>query len=120
MKKGLTFILIVIGLLALTWAVYSKITHARREASYRVAMMPFERDLRVGMSRPDVQSYLDSRRIEYNRARFGGKDADTFEIKIGEEPDNLICEHWTVYVAIEFSLSDKLRDIHIRKEGTCL
>jgi hypothetical protein len=120
MRKRVTFFLVAIGLLVLSWTVYSKITEARREASYRAAMTPFERDLRVGMDRAEVQTYLDSRRVDYHRVRYGGNDADTYEIKIAQEPDSLICEHWTVYVALEFSPADKLREIHIRKIGTCL
>ncbi len=120
MWKRVTFILAAIGLLVLTWTAYSKIAQNRREASYRAMMTPFERDLHIGMDRAEVQMYLDSRRIDYHRVRYGGNDADTYEIKIGHEPDSLMCEHWTVYVALEFSPADKLRDVHLRRIGTCL
>jgi len=53
--------------------------------------------------------------------RYGGNDADTYEIKIAEEPSHsLACEKWIVYIALEFTATDKLRDLHIRKIGTCL
>ena len=120
MRKRVTFILTAIGLLVLTWSAYSKIAQNRQEASYHAAMTPFERDLHVGMDRAEVQTYLDSRRIDYHRVRYGGNDADTYEIQIGQEPASLICERWTVYVALEFSPADKLRDVHLRKIGTCL
>jgi len=120
MKKKFAFLLVVIGLLVVTWTVYSKIAQGRREASYHTAMAPFENDLRVGMDRADVQTYLDSHRVQYHRVRYGGNDADTYEIKIAEEPDSIVCEHWTVYVSLEFSTADTLREIHLRKVGTCL
>jgi hypothetical protein len=44
----------------------------------------------------------------------------TPEIKIGEDADELLCEPWNVYVALEFDTTEKLRDIHIRRIGTCL
>ena len=120
MRKRVAFVLVAVGLVALTWGGYSKILQARREVTYRAGMMPFQRDLRIGLDRAEVQTYLDSRRVDYHRVRFGGSDADTYEIKIAQEPDSLICEHWTVYVALEFSPAEKLRDIHLRKVGTCL
>ena len=83
-------------------------------------MAPFERDLRIGMDRREVQTYIGSRRVDYHRVRYGGNDADTYEIEIAQEPDSLICEHWIVYVALEFNPAEKLQEIHLRKVGTCL
>jgi hypothetical protein len=119
MRKGFVLDIFVVALVS-TWLTYSKITHARREVSYRVAIAPFKRDLRIGMDRTEVKNYLNSHRIICNTVRYGGSDGDTCEIKIGEEPDGIFCDPWTVYIALEFSPSDKLREIHIRKIGTCL
>lgn len=71
------------------------------------------------MSRADVQKYLDSRKVAYNTVRTG-READTLEIEIGEEPGSIVCERWKVYVALEFSSVDRLREVHITKFGTCL
>jgi hypothetical protein len=92
-----------------------------REASYRTAVASFQRDLHIGADRGEVQQYLHSRKLDYHLVRYGGNDADTYEIKIGEEPSNsLVCEDWDVYVALEFTAAAKLREIHVRKIGTCL
>lgn len=73
------------------------------------------------MDRADVRKYLDSQAVAYHAVRYGGNDADTYEIKIAEEPSHsLVCEKWIVYIALEFTAADKLRDLHIRKIGTCL
>jgi hypothetical protein len=73
------------------------------------------------MNRVEIEKYLDSKAVAYHRVRDGGSDADTDEIKIAEEPSySLVCEEWTVYIALEFTAADKLRDLHIRKVGTCL
>jgi hypothetical protein len=120
MRKGIAFVLLAVGLLGLAWIAHSKVAEARREAAYRAAIAPFERDLRLGVDRAEVQTYLASRKVDYHPVRYGGSDADTYEIKIGEEPGSLVCEHWTVYIALEFSAADKLREVHVRKVGTCL
>lgn len=113
MRKGIALAFVALALVC-AWFAYSKVTQARREAA------PFERDLAVGMDRADVKKYLDSRRVDYHTVRYGGSDADTYEIRIGEEPDNFPCEHWTVYIALEFNATEKLREVHVRKVGTCL
>jgi hypothetical protein len=123
MRRILAAALFVIALVS-TWLVYSKVTQDRREVAYRAAIAPFQHDLRLGMSRNDVREYLDARSVEYHKVRSGGSEADTYEIEIGEEPasavSSLFCEPWTVYVALEFSAAETLREIHIKKVGTCL
>jgi len=71
------------------------------------------------MARADVDKYLDAIHVAHYPVRFGGSDALTYEIKVGEDPSTLICE-WNVYIALEFGPGDVLRDVHIRKIGTCL
>jgi hypothetical protein len=102
----------------LAWFAYSKVTEARRESAYREALAAYQRDLRLGTYRAEGQKYLDSRQIDYRAVSYGG--SDTYEIKIGEEPGSLVCEAWTVYVALEFDPAEKLREVHVRKSGTCL
>jgi hypothetical protein len=119
MRKGIALALLAVALLS-AWFAYSKVTQARREATYHAAISPFESSLPVGIDRAEVKKYLDSHRVDYHAVRYGGSDADTYEIKIGEEPGSLACERWTVYIALEFDAADKLRKVHIRKVGTCL
>ena len=120
MKRILAVVIVLLLALGSTWLVYSKIEQARRETAYQTAIAPFQRDLRVGMERTDVQKYLESKSIAYHVVRYGGNDADTYQIKIGEEPGSLVCEAWNVYVALEFNGAKQLREIHIKKVGTCL
>jgi hypothetical protein len=119
MRKIIAFA--VLGIIAISsWLTYSKVTQARRETAYRAAIAPFQRDLHTGTGRADVKKYLDSRKVDYHVVRYGGSEAETYEIKIGEDPGNLVCEAWNVYVALEFSSADTLRDVHIKRIGTCL
>jgi hypothetical protein len=119
MRKFIT--LVALGVIVgSVWLIHSKVTHARRESAYRSAIAAFQHDLPIGTTRAEVNKYLGARKVDYHLVRYGGSDGDTYEIKIGEEPGNLVCEPWNVYVALEFSSADILRDVHIRKIGTCL
>src|SRR5579863_9345689 len=121
MRNIIGFAILGAVVLIAAFLVRSKLNQARREASYRTAVASFQRDLHIGDDRAEVQQYLHSRKLDYHVVRYGGNDADTYEIKIGKEPSNsLVCEHWDVYVALEFTAADKLREIHVRKIGTCL
>jgi hypothetical protein len=100
--------------------ISSKVGESRRNSSYRAAVDRFQRDLPLGTPKADVRKYLDSRNIQYYAATRGGSRVEAFEIKIGEDPGGLVCEHWNVSVALEFSSEDVLRQIHIKREGTCL
>jgi hypothetical protein len=132
MKKiGLSVIIAIAFFSA--WHIHSKSVQNRRESAYRETLAPFQRDLRAGMTRAEVQSYLDSRKVTYRPVFYGAGNAWSYETKIGEEPGNsLACESWSVYVAFDFSSSgqdipelsplpkDTLNEIRIRKFGTCL
>jgi hypothetical protein len=113
MRKRNALIAVFALALALTWPVYSLIRQARRDAAYRTAIAPFQRDLHVGMAEEKVKRYLDSRHVEYHPVRLGGSNGPTYEIRVGEE-DSLICDR-DVYIALEFGNAGGLREVHIKK-----
>ncbi|HEV7550904.1 MAG TPA: hypothetical protein VGP65_04440, partial [Candidatus Angelobacter sp.] len=96
MKKRIAFIVITGVALFSAWFAYSKTTRARREAAYQRAMAPYQHDLPIGTTRTRVENYLESEKVEYHRVRFGGDEADSYEIQIGTEPGGLVCEEWRV------------------------
>jgi hypothetical protein len=129
--KKIVAVIVIAVAAASIWHLHSKAAEARREASYREALAPFQRDLHAGMTREDVRSYLDSKKIRWYPVGAGG--AWSYEINIGEEPSyNPFCESWTVYVAMDFASvgnetpepdplpGDTLNEIRIRKVETCL
>src|SRR5262245_57409961 len=118
-KKLIAGVLVLVTALS-TWLVYSKVTQAQREASYRSALAPFKRDLTVGMPKAKVEEYLRSRDTAYHVVTVGGHEGESYLIKIGEESDNLVCEPWNVYVALDFGRDDTLKYVYIDKIGTCL
>jgi|GEM_PF-735074 hypothetical protein len=119
MKMRLLLIAVFGAALASTWVAYSRVTQHHRDAVYGAAIAPFQRDLPIGTPRAKVDEYLNFRQIEYHPVRIGGSDRVRYEIKIGEDPSTLVCE-WNVYIAIEFSSADAVKDVRIAKVGTCL
>jgi len=86
--------------------------------------MQFERDLRLGMSRTDVETYLRTQKISYDEINWN------YDEKVGEDPSgSIFCEKWDVYIEMRFirpqgqfraSPADNLDNIFIQKIGTCL
>ena len=116
---------VIIGVLVLTaavavWQIHSRKAQAKRDASYQVALEPYKRDLALGLSKAEVEQYLDSRNVAYHVTRIGGHEGESYLIKVGEDPGSLVCEPWNVYVALEFGSSESLKRVYIDKIGTCL
>jgi hypothetical protein len=108
------------AVLVSVWLFGSRVAQSRRDSTYQTALNQFQRDLPVGTPRADVKKYLDSRNIQYFVAKKGGNRVEAYEIKIGEDPGGLFCERWDVYVTLEFSSEDMLKQVHITRSGTCL
>lgn len=119
MKKAIAVVAVLVVLVAV-WEAHARITQGRRDASYRNRMAPYQHDLRLGMEKEEVDHYLQVHGTPCYPVYYGGTDGETCEIKIAEEPDWLFCDRWTIYVAFEFDRAKKLRDIHLRKVGTCV
>jgi hypothetical protein len=119
MKKSIILVSIAAALLS-GWYVYSRVAQSRRDAAYQAALAPYTRDLLPGTERNDVKKYLDSRNVMYNRLKVGGDESDRFQIQIGEDPGSFFCEEWRVYIVLEFSAADRLKDAHVTKWATCL
>jgi len=90
----------------------------------KLASQQFKRDLRLGMSRSEVGTYLAARQIAYNEIDWN------YDVGVGQDPGgSIFCEKWNVYIEMHFILpraqpgsssADRLDDIHIRRIGTCL
>ncbi|MGA9509197.1 MAG: hypothetical protein WBV55_11320 [Candidatus Sulfotelmatobacter sp.] len=120
MRKIVALIVVGAAVLVSGWLIGSKVAQSRRNVSYQKAMAQFQRDLPIGTTKEDVRKYLDSRNIQYYAATRDQNRVVAFEITIGEDPGGVMCEPWDVYVALEFNSADILRQIHIKRSGTCL
>jgi hypothetical protein len=98
----------------------SRVAQSKRDSTYRTALDQFQRDLPIGTPGAEVKKHLDSRNSNYSVVKRGGNSGEAYEIKIGEDPGNLVCERWDVYVALEFNSADMLRQVHITRSRTCL
>jgi hypothetical protein len=120
MKKMILFTFIGATVLVSVWLTGSKMAQSRRDSTYHKALSQFQHDLPVGTPKDEVKKYLDSRNVQYFADKRGGSRTEALEIKIGEDPGGPVCEPWDVYIALEFSSGEVLRQVHIRRSGTCL
>jgi hypothetical protein len=120
MRKILALTVAGAAVLVSVWLIGSKVAQSKRDSAYQTALAKFQHELPIGTPKEEVRKYLDSHNIQYYAATRGGSRVETFEIKVGENPGGLACEPWDVSVALEFSSTDLLRQIHITRSGTCL
>ena len=92
-------------------------------------MSAYTHKLHLGMTRAQVRSYLDAQKVPY-RPVGGWSDAWADTVEIAKELGSLICDRWTVYIALNFQPStserpevdplpgDTLKAIQIRKSDT--
>ena len=120
MKKLIALIAGVGVLLFSVGFAYSKITQARLDAAYQRTVASYQHNLPLGTPRAEVQNYLESKKLDYQRVRVGGEEADRFQIQIATEPGSAFCEEWRVYVLLGFSTADRLTDVRVTKWATCL
>jgi hypothetical protein len=132
MKRALAAVAIA-GVLVLVWQVWAKYeamreeadaAQAERDVAYQEALARFQHDVRLGMHRVEVRSYLDSEKVSYSQINFN------LDIKIGEDPaGEWYCDRWYIYVEFRFnrpkgqtepSPLDNLDSISIQKIGRCL
>jgi hypothetical protein len=119
-KNRVILLCAIVVMVALGCLSYSKIAQIHRQTLYDAALVPFQRDLPLGLRRTDVRDYLNSRNVNFRAVGIAGRKSAPYLIEIGEEPGSFVCEPWKVYVAMEFDSDDKLQAIHTTKVGTCL
>jgi hypothetical protein len=121
---ALVFAAVVLVTVLLYWRSKTRAedAQARRNASYQQALSGFQRDLRLGMHRSEVYSYLRSHSVEY-----GETNGINALVPIGRDPApaSSICEFFYVSILFEFnelphqqepSPLDNLKDISIYKD----
>jgi hypothetical protein len=128
MKRAIAGVVAIAIVLLSLWFFRSKSqdhrAQAQREAAYQAELDRFQHDLRLGMPRSEVTTYLVARKVAYN------ENSWDLDVRIGREPSNTIfCDHFDVYVELGFthlkaqagpSPFDNLDSVSVRKFGTCL
>jgi hypothetical protein len=120
MRKVIVFTAMGAVALVSVWLIGSRVAQSRRDFAYQKALSQFQRDLPLGTPKGDVKKYLDSRDVRYFADKRGGSRIEAYEVTIGQDPGSVVCERWDVYIALEFSSDDVLKQVRIRRTGTCL
>jgi len=108
----LTVSVIVLSALAVRRSVQTT-ARRKREIGYQAALRTYSDAFHPGITRKELEDSLRSRRINFTRmyTAFGGTTQCQYAdlVKIGEETAPWYCEVEYVYVAIEFSGTDKYK-----------
>ena len=76
-----------------------------KEVRYKNQINAFSDDLKPGMKRSDVESYLRSRNIQFSQMCCSGAKLNAMDdlVEVGHEKAGLICIERSVYVAFQFA-----------------
>ena len=107
------------------WQRESQAAWARSDAAEKAALAMYRRDLPIGTPRAEVDRYFVSKNIaHFTLPGERPTDGGSYEVRLPDEPgDGLVCNRWTVSISFEFKVAlpdDTLREIHIKRIGTCL
>ena len=84
----------------------SKRAAQKREAAYQLALGKYQRALRPGMTRKEVEDYLRAKNVQFRKSNFAesGPNRHSFDdlTKIGEEDAPWYCGEHNIYVAFYF------------------
>jgi hypothetical protein len=127
---SLIFVSVVVaGFAALSWS--RKIAERKRDFGYLSALQHYRSDLHSAATRGDVESYLQSRRIQFGPLRCVDDEPNGSSdfVLIGTEDAPSYCSENNVYIAFQFDTypsgsranSDRLKGITIdHKLDDCL
>jgi len=107
MRRWLVPVVLLV-ILALTVVPFSCGTREEEklqgEGGYQAALASYVRLLRPGMTRKEVEDYLEEKKVGFDR--MGGVDGlgtDADVIKVGEERPPWFCSENYVYIALHFA-----------------
>jgi hypothetical protein len=83
----------------------TKYQERKREAAYQRALLLYSNDIKPGLSRKQVESYLHGKNAAYRHMCCVGKHQAAWAdlVRIGQEGAPWFCEENNVYVAFEFA-----------------
>lgn len=134
--KRWPLVLFAVLIIAVSWAACDQMKtkdQKKREAAYQLTLNSYSRDLRLGLSRKEVEEYLRQNAVIFTQmCCVEERSAFADLVKIGEEPHPRYCSEYYVHIAFEFRAaeshhpfkavdSDVLKKIGIfRQLGGCL
>jgi hypothetical protein len=122
---GSVLVIAVIGV-AVGSYLYSRQVARGHQAGYQAALAAYRSTLTPGTTRARVEDYLRANGAAYRRSCCEPGDFSDLT-RIGQEPPNLVCREWNVYIEFRFDTrepvaapSDRLTAIDIYENGVCL
>lgn len=119
MKRVFAIVAVAItclGLAAARWVQHSAVAKAKREAVYEATLRRFSNDLKPGLSRKSVESYLKTERQQFTQMCCIDQRRDAFAdmVKVGEESAPWYCREYYVNIAFEFKATEPYRVLESR------
>jgi hypothetical protein len=134
--KRLLLAVLAVPMIAVLWPACGHVKsqdRQQREATYESVLNSYSRDLRLGLSRKEVEEYLRRKAITFTQmCCVEERSAFADLVKIGEEPHPWYCSENFINIAFEFRATephhpfiaddtDVLKTIRIfRQFGGCL
>lgn len=114
MKRVLPVVTVVIasfGVAATIWLMASANAKAKREAGYQAALKEYSSELKPGLTRKEVESYLRARSVRFTQMCCVDQPRDAWAdlVKVGEELAPCYCNEDNVDVAFEFRATEQHR-----------
>jgi hypothetical protein len=102
-------ILVVLALVASRY-VWRKRDQDKRAAGYQSTLRSYSKDLKPGMTRKEVENYLQAKGVPV-LCRSGDRGACDDLTRIGEEDAPFYCSHQNIYIAFKFTAVEQHRPL---------
>ncbi len=127
---AVVLLVLLLGAAAWLWARHRREQKIRDEAAYQAIVRQYEKDLREGMSRAEVENYLEGRHVKATLICCVAEYRGTYDeiVKVGVEGAPWYCTQIGVYVGLQFNGSataapalatpmDTLRKVSLFRRG---
>ena len=124
MRLWLGMGLLAVCVIAIANLVYSA-EKKKSEVALQTTLTTFRTALQAGTSRTQVEDYIRQQGMSFTQ----GPQTLSDRVSLGEEPRNLFCQPWNVYIDFQFKGSDtangaepgsqRLTSIDLHREGVC-
>jgi len=110
MKRWL--VVLIVAIIAVSSAIYLRDVfktgaRKRRESAYQAALQTYSQNLKPGLNRKDVESYLRARNIGFTQmCCVLERSAFADLVKVGQEDAPWYCSEQYIYIAFEFRAAE--------------
>ncbi len=116
-------LIVLVGLIVVAVNLMSSSEKKEDEKQFQATVASYRDALKPGTSRAQVEDYFQKQNISFD------KQPSSDRTKLGEQPRNLFCQPWKVYLDFQFKSSgmgaaaardsDVLTGMELKREGVC-